>query len=159
MRYAESLLRWKGKAPLLFCVATEIYLSYHLWMTITGRPTLHRPEDDEQAHEHCLLGATNAELADVFAVSPRTIDSWIANIPEFAKAVRDGLPDAVIVADGSHVDSAPTRSPRRGTPLRPRALGLGDPARLPRERGPQSPAVAVDDGPERQVIRTRLNSL
>jgi hypothetical protein len=65
-------------------------------MAITGRPALHRPEYDAQAHEFCLLGATNAELADVLAVSPRTIDSWIANIPGFAKAVRDGR----AIADG-----------------------------------------------------------
>ena len=30
------------------------------------------------------------DLADVFEVAPRTIDNWIANIPEFAKAVREG---------------------------------------------------------------------
>jgi hypothetical protein len=59
-------------------------------MTIPGRPTLYRPEYDEEAHDHCLLGATNAGLADLFGVAPRTIDNWIANIPEFAKAVREG---------------------------------------------------------------------
>jgi len=59
-------------------------------MTTPGRPTLYRPEYDEQAHDHCLLGATNAGLADLFGVAPRTIDHWIANIPEFAKAVREG---------------------------------------------------------------------
>jgi hypothetical protein len=57
---------------------------------ITGRPTLHRPEYNEQARNHCLLGATNPQLAEVFDVSPRTIDSWIASIPEFGKAVREG---------------------------------------------------------------------
>jgi hypothetical protein len=56
----------------------------------TGRPTLHRPEYNEQARNHCLLGATNPQLAEVFDVSPRTIDSWIASIPEFGKAVREG---------------------------------------------------------------------
>jgi hypothetical protein len=59
-------------------------------MTAPGRPTLYRPEYDEQAHDHCLLGATNAGLADLFGVAPRTIDNWIANIPDFAKAVREG---------------------------------------------------------------------
>ena len=71
-------------------------LSYYSAMPITGRPTLHRPEYNEQAHDHCLLGATNAELAALFEVSPRTIDSWIASIPELGKAVRDGR----AVADG-----------------------------------------------------------
>jgi hypothetical protein len=51
---------------------------------------LHRPEYNEQARNHCLLGATNPQLAEVFDVSPRTIDSWIAGIPEFGKAVREG---------------------------------------------------------------------
>jgi hypothetical protein len=59
-------------------------------MTSPGRPTLYKPEYAEEAHGHCLAGATNADLADVFEVAPRTIDNWIANIPEFAKAVREG---------------------------------------------------------------------
>ena len=59
-------------------------------MTTLGRPSLYKPEYAEQAHAHCLLGATNAGLADAFEVAPRTVDNWIANIPEFAKAVRDG---------------------------------------------------------------------
>ena len=59
-------------------------------MPITGRPTLHRPEYNEQARNHCLLGATNPQLAELFDVSPRTIDSWIASIPEFGQAVREG---------------------------------------------------------------------
>jgi hypothetical protein len=59
-------------------------------MTSSGRPTLYKPEYAEEAHGHCLLGATNADLADVFEVAPRTIDNWIANILEFAKAVREG---------------------------------------------------------------------
>ena len=53
-----------------------------------GRPTLHRPEYNEQAHDHCLLGATNAELAELFALSPRTIDSWIASLYERAVGFR-----------------------------------------------------------------------
>jgi hypothetical protein len=65
-------------------------------MTTAGRPTLYRPEYDDQAHNHCLLGATNAGLADLFDVGQRTIDRWIAEIPSFAKAVRDGR----AIADG-----------------------------------------------------------
>ena len=62
----------------------------------SGRPTLYKPEYDDQAHNHCLLGATNAGLADLFDVGQRTIDRWIADIPSFAKAVRDGR----AIADG-----------------------------------------------------------
>lgn len=55
-----------------------------------GRPTLYKPEYDEQAREHCLLGATNGELAALFDVGQRTIDRWIAENPSFAAAVRGG---------------------------------------------------------------------
>ena len=65
-------------------------------MNAAGRPPLYRPEYDDQAHNHCLLGATNAGLADLFDVGQRTIDRWIADIPSFAKAVRDGR----AIADG-----------------------------------------------------------
>jgi hypothetical protein len=65
-------------------------------MTTAGRPTLYKPEYDDQAHNHCLLGATNAGLAELFDVGQRTIDRWIADIPSFAKAVRDGR----AIADG-----------------------------------------------------------
>jgi hypothetical protein len=55
-------------------------------MTSAGRPTLHRPDLCEQAHNYCLMGATNDDLAGIFAVSPRTIDNWIATHPEFEHA-------------------------------------------------------------------------
>lgn len=60
-----------------------------------GQPTRYKPEYRELAHNYCLLGATNAELADFFGVAPRTVDNWIASVPEFAAAVREGK----IVAD------------------------------------------------------------
>ena len=65
-------------------------------MTTAGRPSLYRPEYDDQAHNHCLLGATNAGLAELLDVGQRTIDRWIAEVPSFAKAVRDGR----AIADG-----------------------------------------------------------
>ena len=63
-------------------------------MTHPGRPTLYKPEYARQAHDHCLMGATNAELAAAFDVAPRTIDNWIANNAEFAQAVREGRIEA-----------------------------------------------------------------
>ncbi len=78
-------------APLLFYLAHDEYLGYcHRSCRPLAALTLYKPEYAEEAHGHCLLGATNADLADVFEVAPRTIDNWIANIPEFAKAVREG---------------------------------------------------------------------
>ena len=64
-------------------------------MTTAGRPTAYRREFCELAHNYCLLGATNPELAGFFDVSPRTIDNWIASHPAFAEAVREGR----VVAD------------------------------------------------------------
>jgi len=65
-------------------------------MVTHGRPALYIPAYDEQAYNHCLLGGTNAGLAELLGVGPRTIDRWIADIPSFAKAVREGR----AVADG-----------------------------------------------------------
>ena len=64
-------------------------------MTSIGRPTAYRPEFCELAHNYCLLGATNPELAGFFDVAPRTIDNWIASHPAFAEAVQEGR----VVAD------------------------------------------------------------
>jgi hypothetical protein len=55
-----------------------------------GRPTLYKPEYAPLAHNYCLLGATNDELAGFFEVAPRTIDNWLSVHPEFATAVRNG---------------------------------------------------------------------
>src|SRR5689334_15324304 len=59
-------------------------------MTFSGRPSMYHPDHCALAREHCLLGATNAELAEVFDVAPRTVDNWIAHHPDFAAAVREG---------------------------------------------------------------------
>ncbi len=59
-------------------------------MTCPGRPTLYRPELCAQAREHCRRGATLSQLAGLLGVAARSIDNWIARIPEFAAAVREG---------------------------------------------------------------------
>jgi hypothetical protein len=64
-------------------------------MTAPGRPTLYEPDLCEQAHNYCLLGATNDDLAGFLGVSPSTIDNWIARHDDFADAVKRGR----IVAD------------------------------------------------------------
>ena len=68
-------------------------------MSTMGRPTSYSSGLCELAHNYCLLGATNDELAEFFGVSPRTIDNWIAVHPEFADAVHRGraVADAVVV--------------------------------------------------------------
>ena len=55
-----------------------------------GRPTTYKPENAEIARHACMLGATNETLAERFEVCRRTIDNWIATIPEFSDAVRQG---------------------------------------------------------------------
>jgi hypothetical protein len=55
-----------------------------------GRPAVYKAEYAEIACENCGLGATNETLAERFAVSRRTIDRWIAGIPDFREAVAEG---------------------------------------------------------------------
>lgn len=59
-------------------------------MTAIGRPTRFEPEMCEQAHNYCLLGATNHDLADFLHVSTSTIDRWIAERADFRDAVQRG---------------------------------------------------------------------
>jgi len=65
-----------------------------------GRPTTYKPENDEIAHQACMLGATNEALAERFEVCRRTIDNWIATIPGFSDAVQQGreVADASVVS-------------------------------------------------------------
>lgn len=55
-----------------------------------GRPSKYRPEYAEQAHKLCLLGATDAELADFFDVSEKTINTWKSAQPEFLQSITRG---------------------------------------------------------------------
>ena len=65
-----------------------------------GRPSVYRPENAEIARCSCMMGATNGALAERFEVCRRTIDNWIATIPEFSNAVRKGreVADETVVA-------------------------------------------------------------
>ena len=64
-----------------------------------GRPTSYKPAYCEHGRNYCLLGATNEELAGFFGVTRGTIHNWIATIPEFAMALREGrdIADAAVV--------------------------------------------------------------
>jgi hypothetical protein len=59
-------------------------------MNPNGRPASYKPEFCEQARKCCLLGATNEELGQLFGVTRRTIDNWIATQPAFTAAVESG---------------------------------------------------------------------
>ena len=64
-------------------------------MPKAGQPTAYKTDYCSQAHNYCLMGATNEDLAGFFEVTRRTIDNWIAAHPDFAAAVRTGR----VVAD------------------------------------------------------------
>jgi hypothetical protein len=66
-----------------------------------GRPTLYHADYAEIARKACTEGATNLTLAERIGVARGTIDNWIATIPEFGEAVREGravADDAVVSA-------------------------------------------------------------
>ena len=66
-----------------------------------GRPTLYQSEFAEIARQACAEGATNLALATRLGVARGTIDNWIATVPEFGEAVREGravADDAVVAA-------------------------------------------------------------
>lgn len=59
-------------------------------LTVMGRPTDYRPEYARETIALCQLGATDAQLADAFDVTVRTINRWKVSHPEFAEAIRKG---------------------------------------------------------------------
>lgn len=55
-----------------------------------GAPTKYKEEYNEQAYKLCLLGATDAELADFFEVHVDTIQEWKKTHDEFSYSVKKG---------------------------------------------------------------------
>ena len=55
-----------------------------------GRPTLYKPEYNEMARKHCLLGATDRELADLFGVNEDSIHEWKKVYPKFSESIISG---------------------------------------------------------------------
>lgn len=55
-----------------------------------GRPSSYNEDIPKHAEKLCNLGATNAELADFFEVSERTIERWSCEKEEFRRALRSG---------------------------------------------------------------------
>lgn len=55
-----------------------------------GRPSSYRPEFAEQAYKLCLLGATDAKLADFFCVNEDTVHEWKKVHPEFSESITRG---------------------------------------------------------------------
>lgn len=59
-----------------------------------GRPPDYKDEYAGLAHNYCLLGAKNDDLARMFGVNPRTVDRWLAEKPKFCRAVKEGREEA-----------------------------------------------------------------
>lgn len=55
-----------------------------------GRPTDYKTEYVEQAYKLCLLGATDAEMADFFGVTEQTINNWKNEHKEFFESITRG---------------------------------------------------------------------
>jgi serine protease inhibitor len=72
-----------------------------------GRPIAFKPEYIELAYKYCLLGATDATLADFFNVAESTINRWKLKQPKF----KDALIRGKTVADANVAHSLY----RRGT--------------------------------------------
>ena len=65
---------------------------------VVGRPTKYKEEYNEQAYKLCLLGATDAKLADFFDIAESTLYEWKLEYPEFSEALKKGkvIADATI---------------------------------------------------------------
>jgi hypothetical protein len=60
----------------------------------TGRPSSYKPEFAEQAYKLCLLGATDAKLADFFGVSEQTVNAWKLAHADFLESITRGKDSA-----------------------------------------------------------------
>lgn len=59
-----------------------------------GRPTDYKDEYCELGRQFCLLGATDAKLAEFFGVVVSTIYKWKNDHPEFSDALNSGKDEA-----------------------------------------------------------------
>jgi transposase-like protein len=63
-----------------------------------GRPSSYQPAYAEQAVKLARMGATDAQMADFFGVTEKTLNNWKRQHPEFFQSLKDGkvLADAEI---------------------------------------------------------------
>ena len=55
-----------------------------------GRPSKYLPEYDELVFKLCLLGSTDAELAETFGVAESTLNLWKKEHPSFSESLGRG---------------------------------------------------------------------
>ena len=59
-----------------------------------GRPSSYEPRFADMAFKLCLLGATDAEMADIFGVTVATLNNWKDDHPEFFESLTRGKHEA-----------------------------------------------------------------
>lgn len=59
-----------------------------------GRPSKYTPENTKLVYKLSLLGATDAEMADIFNVSIATINNWKIDHPSFLESIKRGKIEA-----------------------------------------------------------------
>ena len=59
-------------------------------MADVGRPTKYKPEYKEQVYKLCLLGATDADIANFFDISEATLNNWKIEHPDFLESIKNG---------------------------------------------------------------------
>ena len=59
-----------------------------------GRPSAYKAEFAQIAYRHCLLGATDKDLAAAFDVSESTLNLWKQKFPKFSESLKKGKADA-----------------------------------------------------------------
>lgn len=59
-------------------------------MADIGRPTKYNEKYPEQAYKLCLLGSTDADLADFFDVDESTVNNWKLQYPDFLESIKRG---------------------------------------------------------------------
>lgn len=66
-----------------------------------GRPTAYLPAYAEQARRLAMLGLTDADMAEFFSVSERTLNTWKKAHPDFLQSLKAGKIEAdTLVAAG-----------------------------------------------------------
>ena len=55
-----------------------------------GRPTRYKQEYAVEAYKLCLLGATDAQMADFFGISESTLNLWKKKHLKFSESLKDG---------------------------------------------------------------------
>jgi len=66
-----------------------------------GRDSIYNPAMNEVVRKLALLGATDAEMADILGINERTLNRWKIDYPAFCQSIMAGK----IVADGEVADS------------------------------------------------------